>query len=141
MKGAPPRPRLYGNESTVRAIPDQSDEPDCRPRPRSTRRHKQQDCNTNILMLKLGVLSKPCKSHTGDPVVCSNDQCTAILNYKSKITEVEGGPKKVRVLQDAQQLGNTAIVYYRCGCVNSVTQQIPWKLRREKSLRKETSCT
>lgn len=122
----------YVMESALRTIPIQSDEPDypkeaprLPPQPWSTGRHIQQDCNTNILMLKLGVLSKPCKSHTGDPVVCSNDQCTAILNYKSKITEVEGGPKKVRFLQDLQQLGNTAIAYYRCGCVNSVTQQIP----------------
>ena len=48
---------------------------------------KHEDKDTNVLMIKFGALSKPCKVHTGDPVVCSNDQCAAILNYHSKVTK------------------------------------------------------
>ena len=39
------------------------------------RKPKSEDTDTNILMIKFGALSKPCKVHTGDPVICSNDQC------------------------------------------------------------------
>ena len=53
------------------------------------------ESNTNILMIKFGALSKPCKVHTGDPVVCSNDQCAAILSHLSKISNEETGEKKV----------------------------------------------
>ena len=60
-------------------------------------KHEDRDPNTNVLMIKFGVLSKPCKVHTGDPVVCSNDQCAAILNHHSKITKEAGGEGDVRV--------------------------------------------
>ena len=53
--------------------------------------------NTNILMIKFGALSKPCKVHTGDPVVCSNDQCAAVLSHLSKISSEDEGVKKVYI--------------------------------------------
>ena len=60
------------------------------------RKPKGEDMDTNILMIKFGALSKPCKVHTGDPVICSNDQCAAILNYHSKITKETGVEGNVR---------------------------------------------
>jgi hypothetical protein len=60
------------------------------------RKPKYEDKDTNILMIKFGALSKPCKVHTGDPVMCSNDQCAAILNYHSKITKEAGIEGNVR---------------------------------------------
>ena len=62
------------------------------------RKPKSQDTDTNILMIKFGALSKPCKVHTGDPVICSNDQCAAILNYHSKITKETGVEGNVRLV-------------------------------------------
>ena len=59
---------------------------------------KDKDPDTNILMIKFGALSKPCKVHTGDPVICSNDQCAAILNYHSKIIKETGVEGNVREL-------------------------------------------
>ena len=61
---------------------------------------EDKDPDTNILMIKFGALSVPCKVHTGDPVICSNDQCAAILNYHSKITKETGGEGNVRELCD-----------------------------------------
>ena len=63
---------------------------------------EDRDPGTNILMIKFGALSVPCKVHTGDPVICSNDQCAAILNYQSKITKETGsrGEGNVRELCD-----------------------------------------
>ena len=63
---------------------------------------ENRDPDTNILMIKFGALSVPCKVHTGDPVICSNDQCAAILNYHSKITKEtgSGGEGNVRELCD-----------------------------------------
>ena len=58
---------------------------------------KHEDKDTNILMIKFGALSKPCKVHTGDPVVCSNGQCAAILNYHSKITKETEGEGNVSI--------------------------------------------
>ena len=100
MKGAAPT-RSFGNV-TLEAV--HCDAPDfttrAAPGPPLPRRQRgprpiHEDRNTNVLMLKLGALSKPCKVHTGDPVVCSNDQCTAILNYNSKVTTEDEGVKKV----------------------------------------------
>ena len=67
--------------------------------PLSKRKSKVEDKDTNILMIKFGALSKPCKVHTGDPVICSNDQCAAILNCHSKITKEEEGEGTVRIMQ------------------------------------------
>jgi hypothetical protein len=67
------------------------------PPPRPPKREsKYEDKDTNILMIKFGALSKPCEVHTGDPVMCSNDQCAAILNFHSKITKEAGIEGNVR---------------------------------------------
>ena len=51
---------------------------------------------TNVLLIKFRALSKPCKVHSGDPVICSNEQCAAILNHHSKITQEDVDEGKVR---------------------------------------------
>ena len=76
-------------------IADEYDADICNPPP-PKRKPTHEDKDTNILMIKFGALSKPCKVHTGDPVICSNDQCAAILNCHSKITKEAGVEGNVR---------------------------------------------
>ena len=108
LQGAP-SPVLHGQRLRSKGLqPRESpmdnltaDEPDtgiCNPPPPQIpkRKPKHEDKDTNILMIKFGALSKPCKVHTGDPVICSNDQCAAILNHHSKITKEAGVEGNVR---------------------------------------------
>ena len=92
-KGLQPRESLVGNLTA-----DEYDTDICNPPPPKIpkRERKHEDKDTNILMIKFGALSKPCKVHTGDPVICSNDQCAAILNHHSKITKEAGVEGNVR---------------------------------------------
>ena len=53
--------------------------------------------NTNVLMMNFGALSKPCSVHTGDPVICSNDQCAAILSHISEIKSEKEGDSETKV--------------------------------------------
>jgi len=43
--------------------------------------------DTNVLVVKFSSLSEPKPVHTGDPVVCSNQGCTAVLNHLSHVRE------------------------------------------------------
>lgn len=43
--------------------------------------------DTNVLVVKFSSLSEPKPVHTGDPVVCSNHGCTAVLNHLSHVRE------------------------------------------------------
>ena len=43
--------------------------------------------DTNVFMVKFSCLSEPKPVHTGDPVICSNQACTAVLNHLSHIIE------------------------------------------------------
>jgi len=43
--------------------------------------------DTNVLVVKFSSLSQPKPIHTGDPVVCSNQGCTAVLNHLSHVRE------------------------------------------------------
>lgn len=43
--------------------------------------------DTNVLVVKFSSLSEPKPVHTGDPVVCSNQKCTAVLNHLSHVRE------------------------------------------------------
>lgn len=43
--------------------------------------------DTNVFVVKFSSLSQPKPVHTGDPVVCSNQKCTAVLNHLSPIRE------------------------------------------------------
>ena len=86
-------PMVYSDEHGL-------DHVDSRPPPLPKIKSKCEDRDTNILMIKFGALSKPCKVHTGDPVICSNDQCAAILNCHSKIIKEGGkGSSNVRFMQ------------------------------------------
>ena len=84
-----PQPRDSAMENFLADNECDSDNP-------TNRTSRSEDKDTNILMIKFGALSKPCKVHTGDPVICSNDQCASILNYHSKITKETGVEGNVR---------------------------------------------
>ena len=102
MKKGAPLPAVTGcslslepkESATVNFVDGECDADSFNPPPP---KRKCEDKVTNILMIKFGALSKPCKVHTGDPVICSNGQCAAILNYRSKITKETGGEGNVRV--------------------------------------------
>ena len=51
--------------------------------------------DTNILLVKFNVLTEVRALHTGDPVVCQNEKCTAMLNHLSHISEIPGKDKRV----------------------------------------------
>lgn len=53
--------------------------------------------DTNVFVVKFSSLSEPKPVHTGDPVVCSNQACTAVLNHLSYdyIREEPGKNEKV----------------------------------------------
>ena len=53
--------------------------------------------DTNVFVVKFSSLSEPKPVHTGDPVVCSNQGCTAVLNHLSYdyIREEPGKNEKV----------------------------------------------
>ena len=119
VKKGPPPPnssfRSFSMEPVAKVYPDHDecspDHVDYSPPPLPKRKPKCEDRDTNILMIKFGALSKPCKVHTGDPVICSNDQCTAILNCHSKITKEEEGEGNVRFIQQLLRI-NIMISYY-----------------------------
>ena len=52
--------------------------------------------DTNILAVKFNRLVEPSDVHTGDPVVCGNDGCSAILSHLSSITDQQDKQEKVR---------------------------------------------
>lgn len=45
--------------------------------------------DTNIVTLQLNKLTDPAKIHAGDPVICSNSKCTAVMSHLSKVNTVE----------------------------------------------------
>ena len=51
--------------------------------------------DSNVIGIKFSVLSDTKELHTGDPVVCTNEKCTAILSSISAIKEEEGKSSKV----------------------------------------------
>ena len=51
--------------------------------------------DTNVLAVKFNKLIEPSDVHTGDPVVCSNLSCTAVLSNLSSTTDQEGKDEKV----------------------------------------------
>jgi hypothetical protein len=54
--------------------------------------------DSNVMAIKFNVLAELKELHTGDPVVCTNQKCTAILNSRSIIKEVQGKDIKVSTL-------------------------------------------
>ena len=55
--------------------------------------------DTNAFVVKFSSLSEPKRVHIGDPVVCSNQGCTAVLNHLSNqyIREQPGKNEKVTI--------------------------------------------
>ena len=51
--------------------------------------------DTNIFAVKFKTLAESTSIHTGDAVLCSNPQCTAVLSYLSKLTKNTGKEEKV----------------------------------------------
>ena len=51
--------------------------------------------DTNVFVVKFNSLSEPKPVHTGDPVVCGNQACMAVLNHLSYIREEQGKNEKV----------------------------------------------
>ncbi|XP_065898859.1 circularly permutated Ras protein 1-like [Dysidea avara] len=50
--------------------------------------------DTNVIAVKFNTLTEPSHMHTGDAVVCSNKDCTAILSHMSKLKQnTETGAK------------------------------------------------
>ena len=45
--------------------------------------------DTNIVTLQLNQLTDPPKIHAGDPVTCSNSECTAVLCHLSNVNMTE----------------------------------------------------
>ena len=41
--------------------------------------------DTNIVILQLNQLTDPAKVHAGDPVLCSNSRCTAVMSHLSTV--------------------------------------------------------
>ena len=50
---------------------------------------KSNRIDTNIVSIKFGILADAKQVHTGDPVVCGNSECTAVLNSYSVVDEGE----------------------------------------------------
>ena len=66
---------------------------------RQTTESDGDNIDTNIFVVKFSSLSEPKPVHTGDPVICSNQACTAVLNHLSYqyIREESKKSKKVTV--------------------------------------------
>ena len=56
---------------------------------------KSRQVDTNILALRFDTLGGRASIHTGDVVVCKNDECAAVLSHLSKVTEKTDSDKKV----------------------------------------------
>ena len=50
---------------------------------------RSRQVDTNVVAVTFDTLSGPSGVHTGDVVVCANQQCTAVLSHLSKVTEGE----------------------------------------------------
>lgn len=53
--------------------------------------------DTNVFVVKFNSLSEPKPVHTGDPVVCTNKACTAVLNHLSYIRKEADKDEKVTI--------------------------------------------
>jgi len=69
--------------------------------------------DTNVIAVKFNTLTEPSHMHTGDAVVCSNKDCTAILSHLSKLKQnTETGAKvSLRLLW---------VVHYKYFCFPSL---------------------
>ena len=56
---------------------------------------RSRQVDTNILAVRFDTLSGRGNIHTGDVVVCDNQECTAVLSHLSKITGEPDADRKV----------------------------------------------
>ena len=52
--------------------------------------HSVRKADTNIFSVKFKTLAESSSVHTGDPVVCKNTQCSAVLSHLSDLTKTLG---------------------------------------------------
>ena len=52
--------------------------------------------DTNILAVKFNTLAEPSDVYTGDAVMCSNENCSAIMSHMSSLVDQEEKEDKVR---------------------------------------------
>lgn len=55
--------------------------------------------DTNVVAVTFDTLSGPSGVHTGDVVVCTNEECTAVLSHLSKLTGGSDSDQKVFIGQ------------------------------------------
>ena len=62
---------------------------------RSSRGRVVRRSDTNVLAVKFNKLIEPSDVHTGDPVVCTNKNCSAILSHLSSMSSQDGKDESV----------------------------------------------
>ena len=58
---------------------------------------RSRQVDTNILAVRFDTLSGRGNIHTGDVVMCNNQECTAVLSHLSKITGEPDADRKVHM--------------------------------------------
>ena len=56
---------------------------------------RSRQVDTNVVAVTFDTLSGPAGVHTGDVVVCNNEECTAVLSHLSKVSGGSHSDKKV----------------------------------------------
>ena len=57
---------------------------------------RSRQLDTNVVAVTFDTLSGPANIHTGDVVVCTNQECTAVLCHLSKVTGGTDADQKVQ---------------------------------------------
>lgn len=57
---------------------------------------RSRQVDTNVVAVTFDTLSGPAGVHTGDVVVCNNEECTAVLSHLSKVSGGSDFDQKVR---------------------------------------------
>ena len=56
---------------------------------------RSRQVDTNVVAVTFDTLTGPAGVHTGDVVVCINEDCTAVLSHLSKVTGEQESDQKV----------------------------------------------
>ena len=56
---------------------------------------RSRQVDTNVVAVTFDTLSGPADVHTGDVVVCNNEECTAVLSHLSKVSGGSDSNQKV----------------------------------------------
>lgn len=57
---------------------------------------RSRQVDTNVVAVTFDTLSGPAGVHTGDVVVCNNEECTAVLSHLSEVSGGSDSDQKVR---------------------------------------------